>query len=143
MIGKVSVDVAHLARYPNVVFLGRKKYEELPGYCKAFAAGLIPFAINELTLNVNPIKLREYLSAGLPVVSTALPEVRGYPGDCHVAEDYEQFARGVQRAVLQNDPEARRRRSDAMRTETWEQKVAELGEQAMRVSRQRRDRSSI
>ena len=61
MIGKVSVDIAHLAKYPNVVFLGRKAYEELPGYCKAFSVGLIPFAINELTLNVNPIKLREYL----------------------------------------------------------------------------------
>jgi glycosyltransferase involved in cell wall biosynthesis len=143
MIGKVSVDVAHLAKYPNVVFLGRKAYEELPWYCKAFSAGLIPFAINELTLNVNPIKLREYLSAGLPVVSTALPEVKGYPGDCFVAGDYEQFARGVEQALADDSPGARRRRSDMMRSETWEHKVAELGEQAMRVSRQKRAKSSV
>ncbi len=68
MIGKVSVNNSRLSKYPNVRFLGRKEYVNLPGYCKAFSVGLIPFAINELTLNVNPIKLREYLSAGLPVV---------------------------------------------------------------------------
>ena len=135
MIGKVSVDASRFAKYPNVRFLGRKDYKDLPGYCKAFTVGLIPFAINELTLNVNPIKLREYLSAGLPVVSTALPEVRGYPGDCFVAETYEQFACGVAQAIEQDTPEARARRSNLMKAETWEAKVAELGDHAMRVSR--------
>lgn len=135
MIGKVSVDASRFAKYPNVRFLGRKDYKDLPGYCKAFTVGLIPFAINELTLNVNPIKLREYLSAGLPAVSTALPEARGYPGDCFVAENYEQFARGVAQAIDDDTPEARRRRSNLMKAETWEAKVAELGDHAMRVSR--------
>ena len=40
------------------------------GKRKAFDVALCPFVLNELTRNVNPIKLREYLSAGLPVVST-------------------------------------------------------------------------
>jgi glycosyltransferase involved in cell wall biosynthesis len=134
MIGKVSVDIDHLRKYPNLRFLCRKAYEELPGYCKAFDVGLIPFAINELTLNVNPIKLREYLSAGLPVVSTALPEVKNYPDACFVADNPEEFERGVQRALAENSPEDKRRRSDAMRSETWERKVAQLGRHVMRVS---------
>ena len=48
-----------------------KRY--VPAYCAGFDVGLIPFVLNELTRNVNPIKLREYLSAGLPVVSSAIP----------------------------------------------------------------------
>jgi hypothetical protein len=60
-----------------------------------------------------------------------------------VAEDYWQFARAVERAIRQDTPDARRRRSDAMRSETWEHKVAELGRQAMRVSRQKRARTLI
>ena len=69
--------MSRLSGMPEHQLLGRKPYAELPPYCKAFDVGLIPFALNELTRNVNPIKLREYLSAGLPVVSTRDPGVRG------------------------------------------------------------------
>jgi glycosyltransferase involved in cell wall biosynthesis len=137
MIGRVSVDTAHLRKYPNLHFLGRKGYDQLPGYCKAFDVGLVPFAINELTLNVNPIKLREYLSAGLPVVSTALPEVRHFPDACRVAETPEEFEQAVVAALAEGAPDQRRRRSNAMRVETWEHKVAQLGGHVMRVQRER------
>ena len=70
--------VSSLQGLPNVHLLGRKPYESLHTYCKGFDLGLIPFVKNELTMNVNPIKLREYLSAGLPVVSTDIPEVARY-----------------------------------------------------------------
>jgi hypothetical protein len=50
----------------------------LPGYCRRFDIAILPFAVNELTLNANPLKLREYLAAGLPVVSTAIPEVERF-----------------------------------------------------------------
>ena len=131
LIGKTMVDTSRFAAYPNVHFLGRKPYEDLPKYCKGMAAGLIPFVINELTLNVNPIKLREYLSAGLPVVSTALPEVAPYRDWCVVAENHEQFEQGLAAVLRENDAGARRRRSDAMRQETWERKIAEIGSRVM------------
>ena len=60
-----------------------------------------------------------------------------------MAEDYEQFARGVERVLADDTPQARRRRSNMMRSETCGTKVAELGEQAMRVSRQKRAKSSV
>ena len=75
MLGKVTMDVSELEKRPNVHLLGRKPYADLPGYCKAFDVALIPFPVSEVTLNANPLKAREYLAAGLPVVSTAIPEV--------------------------------------------------------------------
>ena len=127
VIGKANVDVSTLARLPNVKLLGRRPYEELPRYCKAFSVGVMPFVLNELTSNVNPIKMREYLSAGLPVVSTDLPEVRGYADSVRVARSPDEFLGACEAAVAEDSPEARRRRSEAMASESWEAKVDELG----------------
>ena len=79
-MGKTGVDCSELQRLPNVHFVGTRSYDSLPGFAKGFTVGILPFKVNRLTENVNPIKLREYLAAGLPVVSTALPEVKSYAG---------------------------------------------------------------
>jgi glycosyltransferase involved in cell wall biosynthesis len=138
MIGKLCVETSHLARYPNIHWLGRKPHAELPNCCKGFAVGLIPYVLNERIMHVNPIKLREYLSAGLPVVSTALPEVEYYRDRCCVARGYEEFERGIATALAGDTPERRRERSDSMRAETWERKVAEVSAHVMRIKAQKR-----
>jgi glycosyltransferase involved in cell wall biosynthesis len=138
MIGKVAVDHSRWEKQPNIKWLGRKPYEELPRYCKAFDVGLVPFRINELTRNVNPIKLREYLSAGLPVVSTPLPECAAYPEWCAVADTREKFLAACEAAIGAGSPEARRARSEQMRAESWEHKVAQLGEHILRVQASKR-----
>jgi glycosyltransferase involved in cell wall biosynthesis len=127
LIGKASVNVSALRRYPNVKLLGRKPYEQLPRYCKAMSVGIIPFAVNELTRNVNPIKLREYLSAGLPVVSTALPEVEAYAGACRIARTPDEFVAACDEVIRTDTPALRHRRSEAMAKETWEAKVNDIG----------------
>jgi glycosyltransferase involved in cell wall biosynthesis len=138
MIGKVIVDNSRWAKQKNIVWLGRKPYEELPRYCKGFSVGLIPFAINELTRNVNPIKLREYLSAGVPVVSTRLPECAQFPEWCAVADTREQFLAACEQAIATDSPSERRRRSELMRAESWENKVKQLGDHILRVQAQKR-----
>jgi hypothetical protein len=141
MIGKVLVDHSQLQRYSNIRWLGRKPYESLPSYCKAFSLGLIPFAINELTRNVNPIKLREYLSAGMPVVSTPLPECAQYPHWCAVADGKEQFLAACEAAIAGDSPALKRRRSERMRGESWEHKVRELGEHILHVQARKQRQS--
>lgn len=138
MIGKVAVDHSRFANVPNIKWVGRRPYEELPRWCQAFHLGLIPFRINELTRNVNPIKLREYLSAGLPVVSTPLPECAQYPEWCTVADTRAQFLAACEAALASDSPAARRHRSELMRAESWEHKVHQLGEHILRVQEQRR-----
>ncbi len=127
VVGKTQIDVSVLQRLPNVKLLGRKPYEELPRYCRAFSVGVMPFVINELTENVNPIKMREYLSAGLPVVSTDLPEVRAYGEWCRIARTPEAFLIACEESIRSNSPGERLRRSQVMADETWEAKVDELG----------------
>lgn len=126
LIGPIMVDTAAVAGLPNVHLLGRRAHGELPAYCKGFDVGLIPYRVIDRMPFVNPIKLREYLSAGLPVVSTAVPEVRRYPHWCAVGEDHESVRLAIEQALRDDSPEKRRSRSSAMASETWEARVAEV-----------------
>ncbi len=129
LIGKITVDaekkIKILDGISNIHFLGRKPYAELPNYCKGFDVALNPFAINELTLAANPLKVREYLAAGLQVVSTDIPEVRILK-DCLVGENHDDFIAKIEFA-LQN-PKSKETISDNIRHESWEAKIDELRE---------------
>ncbi|MCW5960797.1 MAG: glycosyltransferase [Pyrinomonadaceae bacterium] len=129
LIGKVTADAAEMAKkiekLPNVHFLGRKPYAELPAYCKAFDVALNPFAINDLTLAANPLKVREYLAAGLKVVSTDIPEVK-ILDHCLIGEDHARFIGKIEEAL--NDKTPREAISDSIKHESWEARVDEIRE---------------
>lgn len=123
MLGKKTMDVTELTRLPNVHLLGRKPYQSLPAYAKAFDVALIPFPINTATLNSNPLKAREYLAAGLPVVSTRIPEVEVL-GQCCIGDDPPSFVRQIREALQNPGPNAAR--SDTMRSESWAARLDEI-----------------
>lgn len=129
LIGHARVPVDRLAAEPNVHLLGRKGFADLPAYSAAFDVALIPFVVNELTIAVNPIKLREYLSAGLPVVTTPLPEILPFAdrAGTEVVADPAAFVEAVARHVATPaDALTRRTLSDGMRSESWEGRIAAI-----------------
>ena len=123
MLGKITMDVTLLKQFPNVHLLGRRPYQSLPAYCRGFDVAMIPFPINEVTVHANPLKLREYLAAGLPVVSTAIPEVEAIKC-CHIARGPAEFATQIKTALLEGGPSAAR--SDAMRDQSWDHRLEEI-----------------
>ena len=98
----------------------------LPAYCRGFDVGMIPFRKSDLTLRANPLKLREYLAAGLPVVSTPLPEVARYRTLVHLAEGATGFAQAIAAALGERSPASDRARAAAMGAESWEARVEEI-----------------
>jgi len=123
LIGKATMDVSALMCEPNVHFLGRKPYSTLPGYCKGFDVAIIPFPVNEVTLSANPLKAREYLAAGLPVVSSAIPEVQ-ILSQCLIGRSPEEFVCRIREALLAPGPDELRSRS--MEAESWASRVEEI-----------------
>jgi glycosyltransferase involved in cell wall biosynthesis len=123
VLGRATIDLSPLQRLPNVHLPGWVPYADLPAFCKGFDVAINPFRINRLTLNANPLKVREYLAAGLPVVSTAIPEVE-VVGQCRIAADADGFVREVAAALVHPGPSAIR--SDAMRLESWEARLDEI-----------------
>ncbi len=126
IIGKVApdCDVSAMKAVPNIHLLGRRPYTSLPGYCRAFDVALMPFKVNELTLNANPLKVREYLAAGLPVVSTDIPEVRKV-GLCKLAASTEDFVRKVDECLAEGGGPTRER-AERIFHESWDARVEEI-----------------
>lgn len=95
MLGPVvKIDPAGLPRLPNLHWIGLRRYDELPSYLAGWAAGFMPFALNESTRYISPTKTPEFLAAGLPVVSAPITDVvrpYGENGLVEIASSADEF----------------------------------------------------
>ncbi|BAF60953.1 hypothetical protein PTH_2772 [Pelotomaculum thermopropionicum SI] len=135
LIGPVDADVSSLAALPNVHLLGHRGYGLLPAYLKGFDVAVIPFKINELTRGVNPVKLYEYLAAGRPVVSSALPEVLPFAEVVAVARDPHEFVKKIEAELAGNTPEKVAARLRLAAQNSWEARAAAAEEVIERYRR--------
>ena len=91
-VAESKVDAALLPHAPNITYLGQQAYEDLPAVMAGFDVALMPFALNEATRAISPTKTLEYLAAGLPVVSTPVPDViADFGGVVHIAAEPGEF----------------------------------------------------
>jgi hypothetical protein len=112
LVGPVAdfkMDPATLPQAPNLHYAGPCTYDQLPAAMAGFDVAIMPFALNEATRSISPTKTLEYLAAGLPVVSTPIPDVVADFSDLvAVAAMAEDFAAACRRAL--DDPLERRDR---------------------------------
>lgn len=83
----------------NVHFLGRKPYESVAGYMAANDVLIMPWNNSDWIRACNPIKLKEYLATGRPVVTTDFPALDGWRDLVSVADGPDAFAAAVRRAI--------------------------------------------
>jgi len=106
MIGPVvKISEDDLPHRSNIHYLGMKQYEELPAYLAGWDVAMMPFALNESTRFISPTKTPEYLSAGLPIVSTPITDVvrpYGDKGLVHIAYTAEEFIQGIAAAMAEH-----------------------------------------
>jgi glycosyltransferase involved in cell wall biosynthesis len=124
LVGREDCDTTLLRTHPNIVFLGRRPYAELPSIMKGFDVGLVAFRENELTDASNPLKAREYVAAGLPVVSTPIPEVERL-GVCHIARGSVGFIEAIE-GILASGAGPASTRSATMASHSWEARWNEV-----------------
>jgi glycosyltransferase involved in cell wall biosynthesis len=125
-VGSISADVSGLSRFGNVHFLGQKPYEQIPLYGKEFDVAIMPWNRSRWIEFCNPIKIKEYLALGKPVVSTYYPEIEPYRDIVYVAADYEDFVSSIRKAVEERDPAKQEERRKRVQNETWDNKVEQI-----------------
>jgi hypothetical protein len=130
IIGPVKIKIDEMKSYSNVYFEGLIDYSLLPSYLKAFDVGIIPFILNDLIRNTNPVKLYEYFTAGIPVVSTAMPELLEYHDIVYLSNSHDEFLSNIQNALKEkNENGSREKRIKVSKENTWDNRIGVIIEE--------------
>lgn len=128
MVGRIMEPEieARLRAHPRVEITGAQQPETLPQWVKRMDIGLIPFVTNEFTKYIYPLKINEYLAAGLPVVSTSFSDLNDFEEVIYRGNTSESFLVACQQAVKEDSRESRLKRQDFARTHRWEARATQL-----------------
>jgi len=122
--GPVATSVENLSRYPNAHFTGSLPYAELPSLVKGLSALMLPYLVNDFTASISPLKMKEYLATGRPVIATPMPEAVLQASHVTIAADTEAWVSAI-RASLSVDIDARRARMrEVLAGESWRDKAS-------------------
>jgi glycosyltransferase involved in cell wall biosynthesis len=112
-----------LARLPRLVRVGTLPFWHLPGLARAAAVLVMPYADLPVTRAMQPLKLKEYLATGRPVVAADLPANREWADCLDLAWSPDNFARLVLDRIESGLPHEQGQARVRLRTEGWEEKA--------------------
>ena len=135
LIGRVAVDTSEIDDLDNVYLLGKKSFSELPNYAACFDVCILPYIDNDQIFNCNPIKLKEYLATGKPVVSVSFPEIIEFSDVVFIADSDDKFVEYIELALDSNSKEKNMQRINRVRELTWDNRVDKILHQIDEVSR--------
>jgi len=122
-IGSSSVDLRSLSELANTTLIPRRPYSEIAHYGKRFDVAIMPWRQNEWIECCNPIKLKEYLALGKPVVSTPFSELEYYEGLVYTGAGVDGFCAAIRKALREDAPRKTRARRERVRAYSWDSRA--------------------
>jgi glycosyltransferase involved in cell wall biosynthesis len=126
MAADCEAELAQLRALPNVRMVGIRPASEIPAIIAGWDLGLIPYRVTEETCHASPLKLYEYLAAGLPVVGADVPAIRAFAGLVEVATGADELQAAIERALATDSPQRRIARREAVAVHSWTARVTTL-----------------
>jgi glycosyltransferase involved in cell wall biosynthesis len=124
-VGYTAADVSALRECANVVLAGPQPYEDLGRWAKAFDVAIYAHKVNRQVKHSNPLKLREYLATGKPIVAVTTPETGCFAEFIYLADSREEFLATIDRALREDSPELRLKRMNSVRGSSWDARFQE------------------
>lgn len=128
LVGNATVPLDGLLARRNVHFLGMQPYEDVPRFGRGFDVGIMPWLQNDWIEACNPIKLKEYLALGLPIVSIDFPELERYHPLVTAVTEPDDFTPSVARVLATGGPSTSAERRAAVEPDSWDSKAEILAE---------------
>ncbi len=126
-LGDPGTDVSKLTTKANVQLLGHREPNELPALLRGADAALIPYRLNRLTASIFPMKVYEYLAAGLAIVSTPLPSLASVE-EISFAATATETAAALDELLASDSEDKRRARSRSTAGHSWQARITEIGQ---------------
>lgn len=127
-----------LSKHANVQLLGAMPVTKLPKVLSAFHAGLIPFVENDFTRGIYPLKINEYLAAGLPVILTRFSDMSEFEEIASICDNHESFLQALSEEVNQDTLDRRKARVEIARSNAWPARWKEIEQIIEQVEAQER-----
>jgi glycosyltransferase involved in cell wall biosynthesis len=125
LIGRIDTDVSNLKCLPNIHLLGPRPHGDLASYCQHWDVSLLPFKRSRQIDASNPLKLREYLAAGKPVLASYdFPAAVSFGEAIVIAGQGEAFSEAILRAHADKRPKTFRQ--SFVLKESWQSRAATL-----------------
>jgi glycosyltransferase involved in cell wall biosynthesis len=131
-VGPVQTDEhikVGLDKMKNVLFVGPKQITDIPNFHQCFDCTIVPFLKNKLTQNIYPLKINEYLAAGLPVISSNFSsDIKSFNHVAYIEDTHEGFLHAIRSAIIENTPERVRERMSVASLNSWAARVEKFWE---------------
>jgi glycosyltransferase involved in cell wall biosynthesis len=119
-------DLEPLRSKPNVHWLGKHRFEDMPMLVAGMDVCMLPYVDSELGWYRSPLKLYEYLAAGKPVVSTEHPEARELEDVIEIASEAAEYAEALVRVVQDDSPSLAHKRVATAERHSWDRRVDDM-----------------
>ena len=112
---------------PNLHFIGSRPIESLPAYLSHSQVAIIPYKSNELTRGIYPLKINEYLAAGIPTVSTNFSnDINSFDGLIYLGNSHDEFIQQIRVALQENPQEKLAARMNHAYHNSWRMRITKL-----------------
>jgi Glycosyltransferase len=129
IIGPIEKDIPSnffsILKESNVFYIKKIPKNKLVDYLKVSSLGIIPYDTSyDFVKYSNPMKLYEYLAAGIPVVSTKILALENYPKDIvYTTNDKKEFSLAIKKLIFNWNEEKIKIAKKIAQKNRWENKV--------------------
>lgn len=99
LIGHLVEDFSDLLKLDNVTHIPAVEHGRLASFSQHWQVSILPFVDNEQIRACDPLKLKEYIATGTPIVTTRFAAVNPYQETILIADNHQGFIERLDYAV--------------------------------------------